>query len=100
MPIYVYELDIDDDSQQERFEFFQKMSDRPFTRHPETGQPIRRVITAPYVPTAYRPQSTDQALSDKNLDRLGFTKYVRKDGGGYEKRTGPGPENLSEPPKT
>ncbi len=93
MPIYVYEL-ADADSP-ERFEFFQKMSDPPLTEHPETGQPIRRVVTAPHVATKYSPQSTKKLLSDKNLDRLGFTKYVKKDGGGYEKTIGRGPENLS-----
>ena len=96
MPIYVYEPDTDDDSG-ERFEFFQRMDDPPLTRHPETGQPIRRVVTTPYVPTKYHPQSTKKMLSDKNLDRLGFTKYVKKDSGGYEKTAGPGPEELSSP---
>ncbi len=93
MPIYVYEL-ADEDSP-ERFEFFQKMSDPPLTEHPETSQPIRRVVTAPHIATKYFPQSTKKMLSDKNLDRLGFTKYVKKDGGGYEKTVGQGPENLS-----
>jgi predicted nucleic acid-binding Zn ribbon protein len=27
-----------------RFEFVQKMSDPPLTHHPETGEPVRRVI--------------------------------------------------------
>ena len=34
-------------------------------------------------------------LSDKNLDRLGFTKYVKTAHGEYEKRTGKGPDNIS-----
>lgn len=97
MPIYVYELDTDDDAQQERFEFFQQMTDPPLTHHPETGAKIRRVISAPYVPRAYSGGSTDKTLSDKNLDRLGFTKYVKTDSG-YEKRTGPGPEKLGGQP--
>ena len=93
MPTYVYELDIDDDDKQERFEVFQKMTDEPLTHHPETGAKVRRVIGVPYVPKVYHGQSTDKTLSDKNLDRLGFTKYVKTDHG-YEKRTGPGPEQL------
>jgi predicted nucleic acid-binding Zn ribbon protein len=96
MPIYVYELDIDDDSRQQRFEIFQKMTDLALTHHPETGAKIRRVVSAPYVPRSYHGQSTDKTLSDKNLDRLGFTKYVKTDHG-YEKRTGSGPEKLGGP---
>ena len=86
MPTYVYELDIDDEDKQERFEVFQKMTDEPLTHHPETGAKVRRVIGAPYVPRSYHGQSTEKTLSDKNLDRLGFTKYVKTDQG-YEKRT-------------
>ena len=95
MPIYVYELDTDDEGDRERFEIFQKMSDRPLKKHPETGQPIRRVAAAPFVPGKYSAQSTQSALSDKNLDRLGFTKYVKTDKGKYEKRIGKGPDNIS-----
>ncbi len=36
-----------------------------------------------------------EQTSDKNLDRLGFTKYVRNGKGHYEKRTGAGPERLA-----
>ena len=28
-----------------RFEFRQSMSEKPLTRHPETGEPVRRVIS-------------------------------------------------------
>lgn len=97
MPIYVYELDIDDEDKQERFELFQQMADDALTHHPETGAKIRRVITAPYVPKVYTGQTVDKTLSDKNLDRLGFTKYV-KTSSGYEKRAGPGPEKMGEQP--
>jgi predicted nucleic acid-binding Zn ribbon protein len=31
-----------------RFELQQSMKDAPFTKHPETGVPIRRVITGGY----------------------------------------------------
>lgn len=97
MPIYVYELITDSEEDGERFEIFQAMSDEPLTKHPETGRPVRRVVTAPNVPRYYHPQSTSKMLSDKNLDRLGFTKYVKKSGGGYEKRAGPGPDTLDTP---
>ena len=100
MPVYVYEVINDDGSGGEQFEVFQKMSDPALTEHPETNQPVRRIPTVPYVPTKYHPQSTKKMLSDKNLDRLGFTKYVKKDdGSGYEKRAGSGPDYLSRPPE-
>lgn len=31
------------------FEIQQRMSDPPLTRHPETGQPVRRVIARPSI---------------------------------------------------
>jgi predicted nucleic acid-binding Zn ribbon protein len=31
-----------------RFELRQSMKDAPYTKHPETGMPIRRVITGGY----------------------------------------------------
>ena len=45
MPIYVYELDIDDEDKQERFEVFQQMTEDALTHHPETGAKVRRVIS-------------------------------------------------------
>ena len=63
MPIYVYEMDTDDGGG-EQFEIFQKMDDPPLTRHPQTGQPIRRVVAAPFVPSKYHPRGTKELLSD------------------------------------
>ena len=47
MPTYIYETISDTpDHTPQRFEVFQRMSDMPLEKHPETGEPIRRVITA------------------------------------------------------
>ncbi|MBU0719205.1 MAG: FmdB family transcriptional regulator [Planctomycetes bacterium] len=93
MPIYVYELDTDDENPP-RFEFFQKMSDPPFKRHPETGQPIRRVVAQLSVKRkGYAARSDKEVLSDNNMERLGFNKYV-KGQDGYEKEYGQGPDLL------
>jgi predicted nucleic acid-binding Zn ribbon protein len=47
MATYVYETT--DPAQPVRhFELQQSMKDAPLTRHPETGEPIRRVITGGY----------------------------------------------------
>ena len=46
MPIYVYETIPDEDSNEvTQFEYKQSMLDDPLTVHPETGQPVKRVIS-------------------------------------------------------
>lgn len=45
MPTYVYESIPSDGAEPERFEVTQGMSDAPLTTHPETGEPVRRIIT-------------------------------------------------------
>jgi hypothetical protein len=94
MPLYVYET-TDESRPREQYEFLQGMSDPPFSKHPETGVAIRRVVAAPSLPGRPISMSTEQALKDKNLDRLGFTKYVKTGDGSYEKRAGAaGPDYL------
>ena len=44
MPTYVYEVINQDGSGGEQFELVQPMSDDPIKEHPETNQPVRRVI--------------------------------------------------------
>ena len=92
MPTYVYAIIRPDGSDGETFEVFQRMSDPPLEKHPETGQPVRRVVVAPQVQTM-----TDKArFSKKNLDRLGFTRYERKGSGYYERTAGDqGPPAIS-----
>lgn len=47
MPTYVYETIPQNESEQPvQFEIRQKMADKPLTEHPDTGQPVRRIITA------------------------------------------------------
>lgn len=96
MPTYVYQAITDDGSEGEVFEIFQKMSDDALTEHPDTGQPIRRIPTAPHIGGEWSDAATKSKLSDKNLDRLGFTKYQNTGGGHYEKRAGSGPDLLSD----
>lgn len=46
MPTYIYEvLESDAESAPPRFEIFQRMTDAALTHHPETGQPVRRIVT-------------------------------------------------------
>jgi predicted nucleic acid-binding Zn ribbon protein len=46
MPTYVYEtIPQKPDQQPVQFEFVQKMADDALTQHPDTGEPVRRVIS-------------------------------------------------------
>lgn len=46
MPTYEYEtIPQSEDEEPTQFEIFQRMSDEALTRHPETGQPVRRLIS-------------------------------------------------------
>jgi predicted nucleic acid-binding Zn ribbon protein len=46
MPTYVYETIPEDPAvEPRRFEYFQGMNDAPLAADPETGEPVRRIIT-------------------------------------------------------
>ena len=47
MATYIYET-TDETRPPRRFEIVQSMKDTALTRHPDTGEPIRRVITGGY----------------------------------------------------
>jgi len=95
MPTYVYETVTNDPEQRAIFEVVQSMQDDPLTEHPETGEPVRRVIQAPHIGGKWSTygKSSDGA-SDSKLRDLGFTKYVKTSGGTYEKTVGEGPKGL------
>jgi len=48
MPTYLYETVPADGSEPRHFEIQQSMNDAVLTQHPETGEPIRRVILGGY----------------------------------------------------
>lgn len=50
MPLYEYVVTREDGSEGERFEVMQSMQAEPWTKHPETGEPVRRVISRPAPP--------------------------------------------------
>lgn len=96
MPIYVYEIVDERGEGGETFELLQKISDPPLTEHPETGQPVRRVIQPPFIGGTWSEGAMHRSTNDdKKLDRLGFTKYVKSGDGIYEKRAGKGPDVIS-----
>ncbi len=96
MPTYVYEiLDDDGNGTGETFEIVQSMRARALTKDPKTGRPVRRVPQAPAIAGSMSPLKTGKTLSDRNLERLGFTKYKRQSDGSYEKTAGKeGPRHL------
>jgi hypothetical protein len=94
MPLYVYEVVLPDGSGGEQFEVMQKMTDAPLNTHPETGEPVRRVLAEPNAPRAWTDSQGAAKLTDKNLASKGFTKYVKTDKGTYEKTVGDGPSKL------
>ena len=95
MPTYEYVIINEDGSEGERFEVIQSMKDDALTTHPETDQPVKRVIAVPSLSLKHSDASDKTKLSDKNLDRLGFTKYQKSDEGTWEKRAGEGPDSIS-----
>lgn len=93
MPIYVYEVITEDGSPGAQFEVVQGIKDPPLTEHPETGEPVQRVIQPPFIGGSWSESAMHKSVADdKKLDRLGFTKYVKSGDGVYEKRAGKGPD--------
>ena len=84
-PIYVYETLPGERQKPTRFEVTQHISDPALTEHPETGQPVRRVITAPALALKHSSRREREVLSDENLSRHGFSRYERTGEGTYER---------------
>ena len=61
---------------------------------PDSGQPVERLISAASVPRpAGGPIKGD--ISNRNLEKLGFTKYQKTSTGKYEKIMGDGPSLIN-----
>ncbi len=96
MPTYVYEvLDAQREPTGERFEVVQAMTEEPLEKHPETGQPVRRVFVPFRIAGKFAPSRSEKAVADDGkLEKLGFTKYVKSGDGKYEKVIGKGPSQI------
>lgn len=96
MPTYVYEVIGEDGQPQSRFEIVQSIHDEPLTHHPETGEPVERIICPFFVGGTWSESAMSKnARDEKKLNRLGLTKYVKSGDGVYEKRTGRGPQVIT-----
>jgi hypothetical protein len=95
MPVYTYQVIHDDGTEGEIFEVVHSMSDPPLERHPATGERVVRVFKPVHIAGWANERVAKELTSDKNCERLGFTKYVRTGKGYYERRAGSfGPETL------
>ena len=91
MPIYRYTVVSNDPAERIVFEVMQRISDAALTVHPQTGQPVRRVITAPSTVRMGR----GDVMSSANLSKNGFTKYEKTGDGTYTRTAGTqGPATL------
>ena len=97
MPTYLYRTIRKDGSEGELFECAHPMGETLAT-HPETGESVRRVYSAPNLGTKHTSGQSKKLLSNENLDRKGFTKYERdKVSGKYHKVVGQGPSVIDRP---
>lgn len=96
MPVYTYQVILPDGTEGEVFEVIHPMNMSPLTFHPETGLPVKRVYTMPEIGGRYAEQATKRRLENSNLEKKGFTKYVRdKASGTYHKEAGrEGPDTF------
>ncbi len=97
MPIYEYEfLDKAGNGTGRTVELVQSMSEEAYKKHPETGEPVRRVITVPRIAGKWSDMKAKSQLSNENLERLGFTKYEKRGDRYMERVAGKqGPRSVS-----
>lgn len=88
MPIYVYETIPTEGEEPTRFEVVQRMADPELTEHPETGEPVQRIIMAPALSLKHSSTREKAILSDDNLARNGFSRYEKTGQGSYERTAG------------
>lgn len=89
MPTYIYQEILPDGSEGEAFEYIQRMADEPLKTHPKTGNPVRKVFHSPNVSSKYTEGATKSKLTDKNVEKHGFTRYEKdKVTGRYHKTAG------------
>jgi putative FmdB family regulatory protein len=92
VPIYVYQSTEEPGCPtcNPGFERLQKLRALPLNRCPRCGATVRRVISAPNI------ASQGAELSERNIERHGFTQYRKTEKGVYEKTVGKGPDLISD----
>jgi predicted nucleic acid-binding Zn ribbon protein len=97
MPTYIYEfLTKDGKPTGKTCEIVHSIKAEALTKHPETGEPVRRIPAVPSIAGKWSDVGGKGNLSNTNLERLGFTKYERKGKGYMERVAGKeGPRSIS-----
>ncbi len=93
MPLYEYVVINEDGSHGSIFEVLQRIGEPALAVHPETGRTVERLISAASVPRSNSgPIKGD--ISNRSLEKQGFTKYQKTSTGKYEKVLGDGPDLI------
>ena len=69
MPIYIYQVLTDDGSEGEIFEIEQSMTTGSLTKHPVTGQSIKRIYLPPNISKKHTPGQTQKKLDNRNIEK-------------------------------
>lgn len=93
MPLYEYAVIKPDGSHGKTFEVLQRLGEPALTKHPETGEPVERIISTINGPMPPGDRIKGD-ISNKNLEKQGFTKYQKTADGKYEKILGDGPDLI------
>jgi len=89
MPTYLYQEILPNGQEGDCFEVVQRMSDAPLKTHPQTGNAVKKVFVAPNLPNKYTDAATKSKLTNENVEKHGFTRYVKdKVTGDYYKTAG------------
>jgi putative FmdB family regulatory protein len=94
MPTYEYEHDgLRGENCPEVIEVTQPMTDEPLHTCPYCFHPVHRIVSMPLSANVQK----ESKLTDRHLENTGFTKYVNRGDGTFEKAAGPeeAPEVLN-----
>lgn len=97
MPIYRYEVLNEEDQPVEIFEAEQRISEPPLTRHPITGERMRKLVDSAHLNLRYA--GWNSKMEAGNLARHGFTRYEkdRLTGRYHKTNQGNGPAHIDPP---
>jgi len=85
MPVYEYiAKDIENSCKycRHKFEVIQKNNEPPLQVCPECKNPVKKIVSFQF---GFTGKSEKQILSNKNLAKHGFQKFVKNKSGGYDK---------------
>lgn len=98
MPIYVYAVVQPDGSRGESFEVMQRITEPALTHHPETGEPVVRLIQPVAFRTGSGGGSNAATMPADKLAAKGFTRYERSGDNTWTRTAGrDGPAQIHRP---